>query len=117
MEGSDILEDVEDIQDKVLRTIEEGDATDILTEAYAESFNELMKYELIEINEDKVRLTDKGRQALSFGVANVLKQAPVSKEKLQVTDFPQPDSRNRSFFVLLIFLLSSLSAMILWLMI
>ncbi len=56
--------------DKVLKLVEKGDATLILAEKnLTETFNELLKYELIDINDGKVKLTAKGEKAQTAGIS------------------------------------------------
>ena len=118
MESSKYPEDVKTLQDKLLCTIEEGDAVDILAEEYSESLNELMKAELIEIRNDKLELTDKGRQAKIIGVKDCLVKNPGESEKIRLEDFSENlsrDSRNRSLLIVLFFLMLSLVVIMIFL--
>lgn len=111
MEKPELIEDVERIQDKLLQIIEDGDAVDILAEDYAASLNELMKFELIEIHNEKLQLTDKGRQAKLKGVKDFMSPEPEQKEKIELVDFStdvKSQAKNRSLLVILFFLMISL---------
>lgn len=111
MEKPELFEDVERIQDKLLQIIEDGDAVDILAEDYAASLNELMKFELIEIHNEKLQLTDKGRQAKLKGVKDFMSPEPEQKEKIELVDFStdvKSQAKNRSLLVILFFLMISL---------
>ena len=111
MEKPELIEDVERIQDKLLQIIEDGDAVDILAEDYAASLNELMKFELIEIHNEKLQLTDKGRQAKLKGVKDFMAPEPEQKEKIELVDFStdvKSQAKNRSLLVILFFLMISL---------
>lgn len=111
MEKPELFEDVERIQDKLLQIIEDGDAVDILAEDYAASLNELMKFELIEIHNEKLQLTDKGRQAKLKGVKDFMAPEPEQKEKIELVDFStdvKSQAKNRSLLVILFFLMISL---------
>lgn len=101
--------------DDLLRLIEAGDAIDILSEKYTGCFADLMKYELVEIQGEKLQLTEKGRQARRSGVKNFMK--PIVAEKYPTQKVPvsvdlKPEARNNSFLVILFFLLFSLLAII-----
>lgn len=84
-------------QDKLLQLIDEGDPSSILSEEYLKGFNELMKYELITFENDKVSLTNLGREAQKVGVLQVLHQL---KTPAPVVELPQISvpifSRNRN---------------------
>ena len=111
MEKPELFEDVERIQDKLLQIIEDGDAVDILAEDYAKSLNALMKFELIEIHNEKLQLTDKGRQAKLKGVKDFMAPEPEQKEKMELVDFStdvKSQAKNRSLLVILFFLMISL---------
>ena len=111
MEKPELIEDVERIQDKLLQIIEDGDAVDILAEDYAASLNELMKFELIEIHNEKLQLTEKGRQAKLKGVKDFMAPEPEQKEKIELVDFStdvKSQAKNRSLLVILFFLMISL---------
>lgn len=58
---------------RLLKLIDEGDAAAILSEKnFAIRFNELVKYELVAIKKDKLRLTERGRHALRVGARSVI---------------------------------------------
>ncbi len=60
---------------RLLKLIEEGDATTILSEEhFGEKFNDLVKYELVAIKKDKVSLTAIGKHALRVGVKSVIEK-------------------------------------------
>ena len=59
----------------LIELIEKGDAAEILAEKdLSESFNELLKYGLIDCNEGKILLTQKGQEAKIQGIGVVLQQ-------------------------------------------
>lgn len=61
--------------DKLLKLIEKGNPEVILSEEeLVPRFNELLKYDLIELKDDKVLLTEKGHEAKKYGVETVLKK-------------------------------------------
>lgn len=102
----------ESVEDKLLRLIEMGDATVILSPEYIESLNELMKREFITIENEKLQLTDKGRQAQIHGVkATNNPEIPV-QEQVELYDFPAQKIgqviSKRAFIFILFFTLISL---------
>lgn len=66
------MEDLANIEvqicDELLRLVEDGDPTVILSSHYLGSLNQLIKYELIFINKEKLQLTEKGREAKTMGI-------------------------------------------------
>lgn len=73
-------------KDQIIDLIAKGETADILNdEDLGEAFKELMKYELIDISQDKISLTDLGKEARVAGVKNVIHKA---KMKLLVNDIP-----------------------------
>lgn len=102
----------EDIKDKLLKLIEDGDATSILDTEYTESLNELIKAEIISLVDDKLELTEKGQQAKLMGIKVFMeKDVPVNQE-IKITDFPEQKINsgisNQSFLIILLFFLISL---------
>lgn len=60
-------------QMNLLKLIDRGDTSEILaTGGPGEAFRELMKYELITLNNEKLELTDLGRAAMNEGVDTIL---------------------------------------------
>lgn len=58
---------------RLLHLIYEGKTSGILTDRnLRESLNELMKYELVTIYNNKLRLTERGKNALKNGVNSVI---------------------------------------------
>lgn len=97
--------------DKLLKLVEEGDATAILAREYRSSLNELIKHELISMDEDRLKLTEKGRKAMLMGADLFL------MDKKPATDAPGEHSTlqkinvegsNQSLIIILFFLLISL---------
>lgn len=114
MATSEVLEKEEEaLQDKLLRLIEEGDATIILSSEYTYCLNELIKNEFVSIGREKLELSEKGRQAKVLGVNAFM---AVEKDCEEVPNFTlniQKDGAkniNRSLVVILFFLLISLLA-------
>lgn len=105
----------EAMKDKLLLLIEEGDATVILSSKYTESLNELIKHEFISIENEALRLTDKGREAKVLGVEAMMGKTVEVEEEIKIKDFPPQKTlsgvSNRSFLILLFFFLISLLAM------
>lgn len=61
--------------DRLLKLIEEGDPDVILSEEQLiPRFNELMKYDLVTLKDDKVYLTEKGKEAKREGVDKIIKR-------------------------------------------
>lgn len=105
----------ESLKIKLLELIEEGDPTVILSSENMENLNELIKYEFISIENDRLKLTEKGRQAKAVGVKFLMQDHLPAKEKL-TSDIAQSKTAsilsNRSFLIILFFLLVSLVAML-----
>ncbi len=59
-------------QEELLNLVESGDVFNILSEGNMSGFNELMKYEMITVKDDKVFLTSLGKEAQIHGVKNVI---------------------------------------------
>lgn len=65
----------DDGRTRLLTLIDQGDAFTILSEDnFNEKFNELIKYELVKVERDKVSLTERGRLALVLGVKSVIQK-------------------------------------------
>ncbi len=61
--------------DFLLKLIDKGDATAILAEEnITKAFDELLRYDLIDIIEERVCLTRKGKKAKELGMKNFLEQ-------------------------------------------
>lgn len=79
----DVVKKEEDGTTRLLKLIDEGDASAILSEKnFSIRFNELVKYELVAIKKDKISLTKMGRHALRVGVRSVIEKI---KEKVSVS--------------------------------
>lgn len=66
---------LEDGPTRLLKLIDEGDASAILSEKnFGVRFNELVKYELVAIKKDRLRLTEMGRHALRVGARSVIEK-------------------------------------------
>lgn len=71
--------------EKIIKLIEKGDPIPILAEAgVVDCFNELLRYELIDIVNEKVILTQKGEQARITGLDQFLQEL---KTKEELKDF------------------------------
>jgi hypothetical protein len=68
----------------LLHLIETEDVFNILSEENMVSFNELMKYELIAVKDDKVYLTPLGKEAQVQGVKNVIAKKNLQKVSLGI---------------------------------
>jgi hypothetical protein len=105
----------ESLKIKLLELIEEGDPTVILSSENMENLNELIKYEFISIENDRLKLTEKGRQAKAVGVKALMHENFPPKEEL-ISNITQNKTTsilsNRSFLIILFFLLVSLVAML-----
>lgn len=113
METLERLQDEEnEMKDKLLELIEDGDATSILDTEYTESLNELIKAEFISLVDDKLELTEKGQQAKRMGIKIFMEnEVPVNRD-VRITDFPEQKINsgisNQSFLIILLFFLISL---------
>lgn len=85
--------------EKLLDLIEEGDPDKILSEEELfPKFNQLVKYNLVVLKEDKVFLTEKGIQAKKEGVDSFIKKekfASIQHQYLQQEDL---NKKNKQFF-------------------
>ena len=101
-------------QERLLSLIEEGDAFKILSEEnMGESFNELMKYQLISFDHGRVFITELGKQAQREGVQiflerlkhnDLVKTLPVEK-KLRAKSFYLLSALVITFLIMIIFFL------------
>lgn len=110
-EGTD-----EAVKDLLLQLIEEGDPTIILSSEYSRSLNELIKFEFIAIENERLQLTEKGKQAQLLGVKAVMEKKDFLNEEVKVSDSTTQKltdgNSNQSFLIVLLFFLISLLAMI-----
>lgn len=66
---------------KIIELIDDGDPLPILAEdSLVENFNEFLKYELIDIVDDKVILTPRGKEAKILGIDKVIAELKVQEE-------------------------------------
>lgn len=101
-------------QMEILKLIVNDDSSEILSSGYpGDDFRELMKYELIVVNDEKLELTELGRAALEQGVQTVMenlkKKSVVAEQSLVIPGTKRKLSRN----IILLFLLMILSVLIL----
>ena len=116
MKTMEKLEEIDsDIKDRLLKLIEDGDATAILSSEYSESLNELIKLEFISIENERLQLTEKGQKAKLIGVKGAMEQNFPLTEEIKLSDFTQPKATkgisNQSFLIILFFFFISLMAM------
>lgn len=95
---------------KLLKLIEEGNEEKILAEKeLTNAFNDLCKYELVEIKDEGICLTPDGHKALREGAAGVIRNKENEKE-MEIGDLEEKNSKNKIFIkvglVLLIFVLT-----------
>ena len=81
--------------EKIIELIDKGDCLSILAEdSLQENFNELLKYRLIDIVDDKVVLTRKGEEAKTVGFEKVIAQLRNEEKRIEVPEEkPQKKSR------------------------
>ena len=73
--------------EKILELIDKGDCLSILAEdSLQETFNELLKYNFIDIVDDRIVLTPKGEEAKALGVEKVLAQLRGEKEPDEIPE-------------------------------
>lgn len=106
--------------DKLLILIEEGDSGKILSEEnFYPRFNELLKYGLVEIKEDKIYLTAQGIEAkkngVDFAIRKAIRQQYLDDQKREQVKqnwirkiFGDPETRKRYITSLLLLILSLL---------
>ena len=100
--------------DRLLKLIEEGDPAVILSEErLIPRFNELMKYDLVELKDERVFLTEKGKEAKREGVEKIIKREKnaqlqnsllansIGKKQAVVL----PENRKRKFWMISLLLL------------
>src|SRR5690606_20561870 len=91
-------------QEELLNLIESGDIVQLLSEENMGGFNELMKYELIEVRDDKVFLTTLGKEAKLNGVKETLSKRPVKRQQANISS-GLPLKNSRLYFLLSLLLL------------
>lgn len=80
--------------EKIISLIEMGDPVPILAEeSFIEVFNELLKYELIDLKDDKIVLTPKGEEARKIGLTKALNQM---KNQEELKDFSVDEQKKDS---------------------
>lgn len=94
-------------QDDLLRLIEDGNAEIILSPENARGFNELIKYELICLKNEKICLTELGKKAKSEGAAQVLSEIK-AKTLLSKSAGSEPKNFKKLIFLTSVLLLVSL---------
>lgn len=95
--------------EKIVELIENGDPIPLLAEAsLVDSFNELLRFQLIDIVEDKVKLTPKGEEAKIIGLDEVLVQLKTEEELEDLFIEKQQEEGKilRTFLWLLLFALA-----------
>jgi|SRR5690606_3739349 len=98
---------------RLLHLIYEGKTSDILTDrSLRESLNDLMKYELITIYNNKLRLTDRGIAAMKNGINTVITKVK-SQKKVQEIEDPIPKHLMELMITITVLLLVILVFMIL----
>ena len=71
----------QNILERLIKLIDEGDPEVILAEdSLVPKFNELLKYDLVVIKEDRVFLTEKGKLAKTHGFDYILEQEKLPKK-------------------------------------
>lgn len=85
--------------DKLLDLIEEGDPDKILSEEELfPKFNQLVKYGLVVLKDDKVFLTEKGIQAKNEGVDSFIKKEKLAIIQHQYMQQEDLNKKNKGFF-------------------
>lgn len=111
-----VEESEEAIKIKLLQLIEDGDATVILSSEYIESLNELIKFEFVSIDNERLQLTEKGQQAKLFGLNKFMDNNFTPREEIKISDFPEQKVTrgisNQAFLIILFFFFISLIAII-----
>lgn len=75
---------------RLLHLIYEGKTSGILTDqSLRNSLNDLMKYELITIYNNKLRLTERGKNALKNGISSVITKVRPAREAEKTESNPQ----------------------------
>ncbi|CAN5158341.1 hypothetical protein BH23BAC2_BH23BAC2_23410 [soil metagenome] len=91
-------------KEDLLNLIEEGDAFSILSDAHTQGFKDLMKYELIATKDDKVYLTELGKEAQKIGVNAVISRKSATLSIPQIPVKKVVKNRNK-FLISVLFLL------------
>jgi len=103
-------------KDELLQLIEEGDPTVILSSEYIEGLNDLIKHEFVYIENDRLKLTEKGEQAKIIGIQKMMTNNPPVEEHKELRDFSQTSTlsgiSNHSFLIILVFFLVSILAIL-----
>lgn len=95
---------------KILRLIDNEDAIPILAEdSLVETFNEMLRLELIEIVEDRVVLTSRGKEARIHGIDKIVNDLKIQNELMVFSD---EGSRKELIFCVWIICLSLLMVLI-----
>lgn len=110
-----VVEAPETTFEKLLDLIDQGDPTVILSSENTFNLNELFRHEFIFINMEKLELTEKGRKAKEVGVRPFLDQQELSGQhqvytsnKIDKVAFYKP------FLSMIIFLLTGLLSILIW---
>lgn len=105
--------------ERLIKLIDEGDPEIILAEdALIPKFNELLKYDLVVIKDDRVFLTEKGKLAKVHGLEYILEQERLPKKRpgkvlsirINGRNYSAPNlkSRMKSIYILALILLITL---------
>ncbi len=82
--------------DELLQIIEGGDPTKILSEDdLVQRLNFLLKHELITIADDKICLTEKGKEARIKGIRTIIEEEDLNKE---LSEFPKKNNKEENFW-------------------
>lgn len=109
--------------ERLIKLIDEGDPEVILAEdALVPKFNELLKYDLVVIKDDRVFLTEKGKTAKIHGFDYILEQEKLLKKpsnrpigvRIGGRNYTATDLRVKIKFVYLLALLLLLTIVILY---
>ena len=96
-------------QEEMLHLIECGDIVELLSEENMKGFNDLIKYELIVVKDDKIYLSELGKEAKLNGVKNTVARQRV---KILAANIPSRIPLRISKLYLIISLLSLLLALL-----
>lgn len=111
--SENLSNDEETVCEKLLHLIEDGDADQILSAEYTASLNELIKNEFITLEDDKVLLTAKGREAKLLGIKALIDPVNPLQDQVKISDFsevPVKPVMNPSLIIILVFFLVSMIA-------
>lgn len=82
--------------EELLHIIERGDPTKILSEDdLVQRLNFLLKYQLITITEDKIILTEKGKEARVNGIQTIIEEEELNKQLIHI---PKKNDKEKSFW-------------------